>query len=208
MATLMMTRRNEELRQRFLAKGRELAAAAAAGKSTNNEYFLAGTCWGRPTRCCRATSFWSCSTRSKPIYDKLPAHLLGDKLWKTQRAELLAASWSTGRGVCARSRNWPNKYREDQSLQSQYVNFLTNRGEYEAAYAWLEALLADAKLELTTSEADSYRSLYVQFLENEGRVNALAAFLEKWIALNPESSTPYQQYLSALTAERSGKEGR
>ena len=197
MATLMMTRRNEELRQRLLAKGRELAAAAAAGKATNNEYFLTVHLLGQANQVLQGNELLALLDSVKPIYDKLPAHLLGDKLWKTQRLSYLQQVGQQD-AAFALVKELAEKYREDQSLQSQYVHFLTNRGEYEAAYAWLDALLADAKLELTTSEADSYKSLYVQFLENEGRVDALAAFLEKWIALNPESSTPYQQYLSAL----------
>ena len=83
----------------------------------------------------------------------------------------------------------------DYYPQYRYAQVLANAGDYPAAYAWLARVL-EAKWE--PGEEETLRSQYASLLRGQGRYRELADFLAAWVKRNPESNSPYAQYLSAL----------
>lgn len=203
MAVLMMSRRHEELRQHVLAESKKLAELASAGKSDNNTYAIATQLLSWASSVLQGNELLALLDQLRPTYDRLPEYLQGEKLWQQQRLSYLQQTGQADEAFALLA-ELAKQHRYDYSLQTQYANHLAGRGEYEAAYKWLDALLVDAEAEWHTYESESLRSTYMQLLENEARIDALVRFLAEWVKLNPESQTPYQQYLSAL--QRDGQE--
>jgi Flp pilus assembly protein TadD len=202
-AVQMMTRRNEELRKGILAETKRLAEQAAAGRETNNAYALATSLFSQASSVLESNEMLSLLDAIRPVYVALPPYAQGDKLWKQQRVSYLQNVGQQDEAFALLA-ELAKAYRYDYSLATQYANQLAGRGEYEAAYAWLRELVADRSLEWHAWELDQLRSTHVQLLEQEGRVADLVEYLAAWIKLEPESATPYQQYLSAL--QRHGEE--
>ena len=72
-----------------------------------------------------------------------------------------------------------------------------NARRFDEAQAWLDrALVKESKW--LAHEEESLRNVYTQMLRSRGDYPALVEYLAAWIENNPESGSPYQQYLSAL----------
>ena len=203
-AVQMMTRRNEELRQGITAEMKRLADQAVAKRDTNNAYAMATSLFGQAASVLQGNEMLELLDVIRPVYTALPAYAQGDKAWKQQRVSYLQNVGQPDAAFELLS-ELAKAHRYDYSLATQYANQLAGRGEHEAAYAWLRELVADQTLEWHAWELDQLRSTHVQLLEQEGRVADLVEYLADWIKLEPESSTPYQQYLSAATARRGSK---
>jgi Flp pilus assembly protein TadD len=204
-AVQMMTRRNEELRKGVLAESKRQAEQAAVGREINNAYALATSLFSQASGVLESNEMLALLDVIRPVYTALPAYAQGEKAWKQQRVSYLQSVGQQDAAFELLS-ELAKTHRYDYSLATQYANQRAGRGEYEAAYAWLRELVADKSLEWQTWESDQLRSTYVQLLEQEGRVTDLVEYLADWIKLDPDSATPYQQYLSAL--QRHGEENK
>ncbi len=193
-----ISRRHDELRKRLKQEAERLAAEAVKSKSSAGDVWALTThLLNQANQSMQANESLVLLEKLRPVYDKLSDYQQGEKQYLTQRANYLQQTGQADASFTIYAK-LANQYRHDQSLQSQYLNLLSQRGEFETAYTRIDQLLADKSLELLPYEADQYRAQYVQFLENEGRVADMAKYLASWLTLNPTSSTPYQQYLTAL----------
>lgn len=192
-AVLQVSRRHEELRQRLLDDANRLAKAAPAG---SDDLALAEHLVSQANSILQANEMLALLDQLRPIYARQPAHRRSMKRWTQQRLSALQQTGQTDEALRLQKQlavDWPH----DFSLQQQYAQALVNAGDYPAAYAWLKAVL-EPKARWLPSEEEQFRNTEAQFLETQGRYRELVDCLADWVKRNPESSSPYAQYLSAL----------
>jgi Flp pilus assembly protein TadD len=132
----------------------------------------------------------------KSVYDRQPDVFQAGKKWRVLRAHSLRSSGRADaafEGEQALARELP----ADVEVQQRYAAALEARGDDKKAEAWLRGLL-EKKATWSSSERDVLRLALVRLIENRGRFAEAATYLETIIADQPETSTPYNQYLSAL----------
>ena len=93
----------------------------------------------------------------------------------------------------------------DVSIQQQYARALFDRGEYDAAYAWLRKVIAPEARWLPHEE-ESLRVTYTDLLWQQGRFPDLVEYLDGWVRQDPANQNAYARYLSSLV--RTDQEAR
>lgn len=189
-AVLNQSRRREELRARILDE------AASLARSRTPNYFLAGRLFNQASNVCEANEMLELLDALKPIYEQQPDYVKAMKNWIEQRANYLQRTGQTDEVLKLRQQ-LAEQYPHDYRVHQQYAQVLSNAGEYDAAYAWLDGVITpDARWR--TQEEDSLRSTYTGLLQQQGRFARLAEYLAAWVDQDPENETAYSQYLSAL----------
>jgi len=199
-AVLNNSRRREELRTQLMKEVKRIAAAKTA-----DDYFLAEYVRAHASGVFQANEMLALLETLKPVYERRPKHYRPMVHWTQQRINYLQQTGQADEAFRLRKQlaaDYPRNY----NVQLQYASALVNRGDYAAAYAHLDRVLADESAKWLPHEAESFRSTYTQYLRNEGRYPELADYLAAWIEKNPETTSAYSQYLTALVrTDRSEK---
>lgn len=190
---LLASRRHDELRKRILGEAGALAAATTADARAN-EYFLAEHIVSEANQVLQTNEQPAVSDALQKVYERQPAHLEAAKTWRSRRVSLFEQAGQSDKAAQL-AKELATDYPRDYYLQYRYAQALANTGDYVAAYAWLDRVLA-AKWE--PSQEESLRGQYAEFLRLQGRYRELADYLAAWVKRSPESESPYSQYLSAL----------
>lgn len=192
-AFLLASRRHEELRKRLLDEASAVVASADPDTRAN-DYFLAEHLVNQARQVLQANEQLALSDTLRKVYERQPAHLHAVKTWGTLRVQLLEQAEQPDKARQL-AKELATDFPRDYYPQYRYAQLLANAGDYPAAYAWLARAL-EAKWE--PSEEETLRSQYANLLRGQGRYRELADFLAAWVKRNPESNSPYAQYLSAL----------
>jgi predicted Zn-dependent protease len=195
-AVLQTSRRHEELRQHLLEEGGRLAKSQPADPQDNDNLILAEQVLNHAGAILEANESLALLAQLRPIFARQPAHLQSMKRWTQLRLNALQQAGQTDEALRVQkelAHDWPR----DFALQQQYAQALANAGDHAAAYAWLKAVL-DPKTRWLPYEEESLRNTHIQLLEAQGRYPDVVDYLADWVKRNPESTTPYDHYLSAL----------
>src|SRR5262249_12358615 len=130
-----------------------------------------------------------------PLYESRPPHLHAKKSWRQSKANWLASAGRSDEAL-AMWKQLAADYPREADVQRTYTDQLINRGDYSAAYAWLDKILSASHWQ--PSEEADLREAYLRYLQNQGRHADILTFLEAWLPRNPDRTTPYQMYLTAL----------
>ena len=190
-AILNISRRREELRTRLVEEAANLPKLPA-----DEQLFLANYVIGQASGLLEANEMLALLDSLKPIFERQPPYLAAMKQWLQQRIPQLQQTGQT-EAALKLQRQSAEQYPHDYSLQQQYAQALANAGDYEGAYTWLTRAM-DSGFEWQAYEMDSLRSTYTQLLQGQGRYQELADYLANALKQNPDGTTVYQQYLSAL----------
>ena len=193
---LQAARRHEELRGRILDRAATMANPRIAGQLPVDEYFLAEHVRGQASNVLQANEMLELLDTLRPIYERQDALLMAMKRWNQQRVNYLR---NTGQQEAALTLQGElaETYPRDYNPQQQYAQTLVNARRFDEAAAWLARVMVEESKWLTHEE-ESLRNVYTQMLRSRGDYPALVEYLAAWIAKNPQSGSPYQQYLSAL----------
>jgi tetratricopeptide (TPR) repeat protein len=132
----------------------------------------------------------------RPVYQRQPTYLQAMQEWEGRRADLLDQTGQTQQALALR-RSLAEQYPKDADLQRRYAAALSEAGELDAAYAWLNHALG-AGSRWSPDEEQTLRVAYADLMRSEGRYAELADYLAAWVQRNPPVPEPYRQYLSAL----------
>jgi predicted Zn-dependent protease len=195
-AFLNVSRRHEELKKRVFEEAARLAEAPDNGDARRDELFLADHLSGQARGFLPAHEMLALLDRLQPVYRRQPAHLRAPARWQQQRVDHLQQVGQTDEALRL-SKQLAADSPHDANLQQRYAQALANTGAHAEAYAWLTRVLGEGS-RWNPGEEESLRGLYAQLLESQGRFSDLAAFLADGVKRNPEGSSAYGQYLSAL----------
>ena len=199
-AALRRSRRHEDLKQRVL----EVAREAAKEPRTDDLYLANDHLVSQARGIFQHNEMLSLLEIVKPIYERQPPRTLAVKRWRERYIDYLRHSGQADRAFALEAslaKDFPAYY----TLQQGYANRLAKRGEYAAAYTWLDDLLAKRDFWLS-HEKDALRGTYADLLLGQGRYSEMVAYLEKWVAADPTDSKAYARYLSALVRMGRAKE--
>jgi len=195
-AFMQTSRRHEELRKRLLGEGERLAKSQPVDPAGSDDLVLAEKVLSQAGQILEVNEMRDLLDRLKPIFARQPAHRQSLKRWTQLRLSALQQTGQTDEAL-----RWQKQlavdFSRDYSLQQQYAQALASAGNYSAAYAWLKGVL-DNNAHWFPYEEEYLRNTYAQILEGQGRYPELVDYLADWVKRNPESSSPYAQYLSAL----------
>jgi tetratricopeptide (TPR) repeat protein len=188
---LQASRRGEELRVRLNDEADKLAALPTGDRLAVAEFLHT-----QAQAALAANEVLALIDRLAPAYADLPK---GDYLrqrWMHHRANALT---NAGRADEALGlwKELAAANPTDYSAQSQYANALFNRGDHEAALAWLRQQFAAGRTQERWT-ADWLRGQYADWLERLGRFPELIAFTREWTEQVPETDAGYARHLSAL----------
>jgi len=191
-AVLNESRRREELKKRMFEEAAQMAKPQAAG----DERFLADHLINQSSGILETNELLALLDALLPVYQRQPAYLRAMRRWTEHRINCMH---NTGRPdeALQLQRQLAGAFPRDYGLQGQYAQALANAGEHEAASAWLDRALGGG-IKWLPYEEQSLRDTHVRLMESEGRYAELLDRLAGWIKQDPESSSPYQQYLGAL----------
>jgi predicted Zn-dependent protease len=222
-AFLNVSRRREELKQNIMAEAEQLAKMPALtpdpspkkgegradtsgpspkkgegrdGFSLSDQWSLANHLIGQSSGILEANEMLALLDALKPVFERQPQYMLGQKQWRQQRLNYLRQTGRSDEWLALQA-ELAKQYPHDVNSQQQYAQDLYNSGNRESAYAWLAQSLADNARWLPNEE-ETLRNCYCQFLEQEGRYPELVDYLAGWIKRNPPNTSAYQRYLSAL----------
>jgi tetratricopeptide (TPR) repeat protein len=189
-AVQIQSRKRDQARQWAMEMSEKLA------KSPEQSYFLATSLYNQADNILESNERLRLLETLAPVFTAQPAHIQR-QLFLPQN--LISCCQQTGRvdKVIELRRQLAEDYPHNQYVQQQYANELANRGDYEAAYAWLDEVIVPERRWLDHEE-DSLRATYTGLLRREGRYDDLVEYLAAWVKQNPPTYTPYHQYLSAL----------
>ncbi len=188
---LQASRRGEELRQRLLAEAADVVKMPAGG----DRLALAAFVYGQAQAVLAPNEQLALLDQLKPVYADLPRPSPARRQWQYNRLQALQSAGRPEESLPlqkAMARDYPHDY----AVQVQYAQALYNRGDRDAAHAWLKKLLAAD--DWPAGEGESIREQAANWLENEGRTRELVEFLADWVKHGPESESAYARYLSAL----------
>ncbi|MDY3561130.1 VIT domain-containing protein [Gemmata sp. JC673] len=195
-AFLLASRRHEELRQRLLAEAAALVATDDPDTRAN-DYALAEHLISTAVQMLQADERLALNDRLLKVYGRQPAHLVAVKSWRNRRLGLLEETRQADQARVL-AKEIATDYPRDHSAQYRYVQMLAGSGDYAAAYAWLDRVLApEVKWDHPQYEY-TLRQQYADLLRQQGRYRDLAEYLGAWVERSPESESPYARYLSAL----------
>lgn len=191
---LYVARRHEELKNRTMTEADRLAKAAPS--SSGDDHALAQHLLNHGGSVLPAQERLLLHDILRPIYERQPRHTQAMKGWLQLQANNLYGA-SRQDDARALQQRLATEYPRDYSVQQNYASTLFSAGQHDAAYAWLKRVLVKES-RWNTHEEESLRSTYANFLQQQGRYPDLVGFLADWLKTNPESQSPYQQYLGAL----------
>ena len=203
-AVQAISRRHEELKKQLLEeaalgqRGGWLAAprAGQADHSPRDDLFVAEHILSQAANVFEANEFMKLLEVLKPVYERQPAYRRALKGWQVRRVSSLQAMGQPDAAL-REQKLLATEYVHDYNVQQQYAQMLFNDSDFEGAYAWLTKALAGND-QWHEYEAEYLRAAYGNFLQQQGRYSELADFLAKSVEKNPDTSSVYQQYLSAL----------
>ena len=132
----------------------------------------------------------------RPFFQRLPACRHGMKTWTQRRIECLVRA-DRGLEALRLRRQLAGEYPRNVQVQCDYLSALVERGQTEAAAAWLgRVLVPEAGWE--PEDEESLRSIFTAVLRSQRREAELLDYLAAWIGRNPLVPRPYQEYLSLL----------
>ena len=196
-AALEVSRNREALRMRLLKRAAELTEMLSDPARASEVFFLAQIVQAQGTSVCEANETLGLLDDLRPVYEAQPAHVEAMKGWQRLRVNYLNQTQQLGAALDVQ-RELASDYPHDASLQAEYAQALGRVGEYEDAKALLDRSLA-ADVPWTPDEATNLWNTYTYLLRSRGRYPELADVLARWVAREPEATTAYAQYLSALT---------
>ena len=193
-AALVAMRRNEEARQRYLAKARQQAADKA-----QDEVFLARAIIQQAAQIGTGSEMLELVKLLKPVFERQPADLNVFWEWQEHYKSVLDSLGRTDEALALRKemvakQPWQIDWHQDVARR------LTNRGEPDAAEKWLRDELA-RDVERTSWEVDALRGSICDQYRSRGLWDRLLKFTTEWVATNPESTSwgsAYSQHLAAL----------
>ena len=192
-AYLLASRQHGELGKRLPQDAVNIVGGGDAGAKAN-AYFLAQSLFAEAQRVLSANELLSLWNALEAVYKDQPAHLDAWKAWRNQRVSLLQQTGAIDAAL-ALAKALAVEYPRDAYAHYRYVQQLTSAEDNAAAFAWLDKALAE---KWDASPEALLRGQYAELLRHQGRFRELADFLGKWIERNPESESPYAQYLAAL----------
>jgi len=198
---LQASRRGEELREHLLVEADKLAKDPATGDRVTQADFIYSQ--GQPVLA--PNEQMVLSDKLRPAYLDLPAFTYTLKRWKQNRVYVLQNRGDRAEELLGLQKDLATAYPRDYNLQYQYAQALYQRGERDAAYAYLAKVVVPAA-DWQTWEGEYLRTLPASWYENEGRYPELIAYLTAWLEQSPETEAPYSRYLSALI--RSGEQAK
>ncbi|NQU20906.1 MAG: hypothetical protein HQ567_06450, partial [Candidatus Nealsonbacteria bacterium] len=175
----------------------ERGEAAKPPAADGDDYFLAQQLYNQANDFLQANEMLALLDRLKPVYECQPPRLFAMKRWIQARIQYLQNTGQLKESL-ALHRQLAEGYPRDAGLQTEFADALARRGEYKAAYAWLDRTMADKAAKWGPQEWDTLRNTRAHWLRNQGRYTELSDFLANWVKQNPGSLYAYQQYLSAL----------
>ncbi|MCH5375783.1 MAG: hypothetical protein JJ992_17565, partial [Planctomycetes bacterium] len=187
---LLQSRQREQLKLELMAEAKKLAHA------DDGALVLAEHIVGRASGAFEANEMLTLLDVLQPVYDRQPEYLQAAKSAETQRANYLEQTGARDRALELRHR-LAEAYPHDVYIQQQYARSLASAGEYQAAYAWLDAA-ARPDARWLPYEQQTLRSTYTELLWQQGGYAELAVKLASWTEENPTDQNLYGQYLSAL----------
>jgi hypothetical protein len=187
---LLNSRQREPLRLELLAEAKKLAG------DDKGSWYLAEHLVGRASGIFEANEMLALLDVLQPVYERQPAHTQAAKSIESRRASYLRSTGQSDRALTL-ERRLAEQYPHDANLQQQYARSLASAGEYDAAYAWLDAA-AKPEARWLPHEQQTLRNTYTELLWQQGRYTDLAVRLEAWTAENPTDQYAYSQFLSAL----------
>src|SRR5262249_31970000 len=192
---LYVSRRHEELKKRVLEEADRLAKSPPS-TVPSDDLALATYLHTQSGNVLEVNERLAVMELLRPVHERQPKHTPAMKNW---RSHYVNALLHAGRSDESRKayQQLAADYPRDYSTQQGYAQTLFGAGEYDAAYAWLKRILVKES-RWTPQEEESLRNTYANFLQQQGRYPDLVEYLAGWIKENPESVSPYQQYLSAL----------
>ena len=208
-ALLQIARHAEDAKQRYFKEAAALAAKRGLSQfssdengtvplkiATGDDLFLAEYIVRNARQVLQADEMLRLLDALRPVYQRQPAHRHAMKTWTELRIGLLEQTGQSGevlklRGQVARD------YPHDYILQQQYARWLAGAGEYKAAYAWLDRVLA-AESRWRPNEEEYLRICYADLLREQGRYDDVGEYLGACVKRNPPSQQVYAQYLGAL----------
>ncbi|MBC8117785.1 MAG: tetratricopeptide repeat protein, partial [Candidatus Saccharimonas sp.] len=192
---LLSSRRHDELRKRLLDEATAIAVTPDADTHAN-EYFLAEYLVTQGQQVLQANENISLSNALQKVYERQRPHLDAAKTWQSHRVSLFEQSGQSDKAVQL-SKRLAGDFPHDAHLQYGYAQALARSGDFAAAYAWLDRVLVP-EVKWESSQEEMLRAQYADLLQQQGRYRELADYLAAWIKRNPETESPYAQYLSAL----------
>lgn len=196
---LSNSRRGEELRLKGMAEAARLAAPAPAANGVESDaYPLAIHLGGTVGQYLEANEALALIEVLEPVYQRQPARLQAMQAWRQQKRQHLN-NLGQFELVLAIDKEMAEANPTSPYNQTQYAQTLAASGDYPAAFAWLEKVLA-GPVKWSPSEAQNLRQTHVQMLLNLGRYADAAAYMTAWVERvpNPIEESAYDQYLSAL----------
>jgi tetratricopeptide (TPR) repeat protein len=180
---LLNSRQRESLRVELLDEAKKLA-----GDDTGS-WYLAEHLVGRAGGIFEANEMLELLDVLQPVYERQAAHRQAAKSVESRRANYLRSTGQSDRAL-ALERRLAEQYPHDANLQQQYARSLASAGEYDAAYAWLDAA-AQPEARWLPHEQQTLQNTYTELLWQQGRYTDLAARLEAWTAENPTDQHAY-----------------
>ena len=172
-AVLKDARRGEELKKRITAEAKGVAKPKAA-----EDLFLADYLINQASGVLEANEMLAILDLLRPVYERQPKRRLAMKQWTQQRINYLQQTGQADE-VLGLYKKLATDYPRDAGLQTELADALARRGEYQAAYAWLDRTLADKDARWLPNELDLLRNTYTHWLRNQGRYPELIEFLGK-----------------------------
>jgi len=190
-AVLLMSREHRPLAARVLEWAKKTATSP-----TLDEMFLAEFVVDQTNQMFEANEQLELLDLLEPLFARQPAHLLGRKKWLEKKTY---AFQMTGRQdeVFRLRKALAEEFSWDYNALYQYAWELSNRGEFTEAHRVLEEALQKGG-PWSTWEDEYLRGQRLELFRQEGRFKEKVAYLEAWLAREPEGTTAYQHYLSAL----------
>jgi tetratricopeptide (TPR) repeat protein len=202
-AVLNLARRRQEVKDQYfnearaLAEGKTQSPPTASGGSTEaDDFFLAEYLQEQTEGILEANERLALLAVLRPVYQRQPTYLQAMKEWEGRRVDLLDETGQTQEALALR-RKLAEQYPRDAGLQRDYAGALSEAGELDAAYAWLDHALG-AGARWSPEDEQTLRVAYADMMRSEGRYAELVDYLAAWIKENPPAQDAYAQYLSAL----------
>ncbi len=195
MVVLPLARKAEEAKKRFLEEAESLAKQPKPPAGGDELYLANNYLLGPNNVGLEANEQLHLLDVLRPVYERQPAYVLAMKRWSESRCTRLQQSGQS-QAVLALRKQLAADYPHDYNLQQQYARALADGGDYPAAYAWLDRVLAVEKRP-PYDEVYLCIDCYAEMLRQEGRYEDLVEYLGTWVKRNAALQGVYSEYLSA-----------
>lgn len=203
-----MSRQHAELRERTLARAKELARDAGRREKDasfdGDLYFLAQYLYNTAGNVLQRNEQFELLDLLKPVYERKGTPLSTVIWWKTMRIACLANIGKSAEALAAQ-KDLAELCPGDYSVQYAYITALYQRGYREKAYEWLKKEMAAPHWQ--QQERDWFRINYLGLIEQEGRFQEATKLMETWFAgKQPDTQDLCARYLSYLVRSDRDKE--